>query len=179
MNTATDLAPAPVSFGASIAPEPAKLHTASLGNRVSASLVDAGATVAAGIAGALVGACLGGVAGLLDGGSAQSLLETGTNLGAMIGLFGFAALQVYLISISGQTVGKKWFRIRIVRTNGRAAGFIHGWGLRSLIPAMFTYFFTALMLPAFVFVVADLAFVFSSQRRTLHDRIAGTRVVEV
>ena len=169
MNTATDFAPAPVSFGASIAPEPAKLRTASLGNRICASLVDAGATVAAGIVGALVGACLGAVAGQL---------ESGTNLGAMLGLFGFVALQIYLIAISGQTVGKKWFRIRIVRTSGRAAGFIHGWGLRSLIPAMFTYFFTALMLPAFVFVVADLAFVFSSQRRTLHDRIAGTRVVD-
>jgi len=124
----------------------------------------------------LVGACLGGLAGLLDGGSA--LLETGTHLGMLIGLFGFAALQVYLISISGQTVGKKWFRIRIVRTDGSPAGFIHGWGLRSLVPAMGIAVLTALMVPVGLFAIADIALVWSAQRRTLHDRIAGTRVVD-
>src|SRR5262245_52296345 len=42
-----------------------------------------------------------------------------------------ACFQWYLIATTGQTLAKRWFRIRIVRLDGSLPGFVHGVLLRS------------------------------------------------
>jgi uncharacterized RDD family membrane protein YckC len=109
-----------------------------------------------------------------------SALETGSLL-LGLALLGFGGLaltvtQVVMISTRGQSIGKRIFRIRIVRFGtGAPAGFVHGWLLRTVVPGIISF------LPwiGFVFVIVDYSFIFREDRRCLHDLIADTRVVKV
>jgi uncharacterized RDD family membrane protein YckC len=79
-----------------------------------------------------------------------------------------------LIAKTGQSLAKRWFRIRIVRTSGEPAGFLHGVVLRYWV-------FDALCIIPIVWValrVADGLAIFGASARTLRDRLADTRVVE-
>jgi uncharacterized RDD family membrane protein YckC len=85
-------------------------------------------------------------------------------------------IQVVLLSVRGQTIAKRLFRIRIVRhRDGSNPGFTRAFLLRSLLPEMIE------MIPFLgaVFVIADACFIFRSDRRCLHDWIADTSVVRV
>ncbi|MBC8008820.1 MAG: RDD family protein [Burkholderiales bacterium] len=83
-------------------------------------------------------------------------------------------IQTWLLTTRGQTLGKKWLRIRIVRTDGRAADFVQVFLLRSM----------ALQLVALIPVVgvlisvADPLLIFRADRRCLHDLLAGTTVID-
>ena len=78
-------------------------------------------------------------------------------------------------AISGQTIGKKLLKIRIVREPGHAAaGFVHAWLLRNFV----TGFIRAVPWSGFVFTLVDVCFIFRDDRRCLHDLIAGTKVVQ-
>jgi uncharacterized RDD family membrane protein YckC len=84
-------------------------------------------------------------------------------------------VQIVLLSIRGQTVGKKLCGVRIVRfADGGQAGFVRAWLLRSLVVSIIA------QIPYIgaVFAVADICFIFRSDRRCLHDHIAGTVVVK-
>ncbi len=85
-------------------------------------------------------------------------------------------VQIVMLSTRGQTVGKWLLRIRIVRhADGSPAGFVHGWLLRNLVPGLIQ------LVPwiGMAFYLADACFIFSPERRCLHDLIAGTKVVKV
>lgn len=83
-----------------------------------------------------------------------------------------------MITRSGQTVGKRWRGIRIVRTDGTPCDFVHGVVLRSWIYAV-------LGNPLFLSFLAvvlwgiDAMMVFGEDRRSLRDHIASTRVVVI
>lgn len=83
-------------------------------------------------------------------------------------------VQTWLLTTRGQTIGKKWLRIRIVRTDGRAADFVQVFLLRSM----------ALQCVALIPVVgilvsvADPLLIFRADRRCLHDLLAGTTVID-
>jgi uncharacterized RDD family membrane protein YckC len=84
------------------------------------------------------------------------------------------AVQIGLLSLRGQTLGKLLLRIRIVRFGGGLrAGFVHAFLLRSLLPEMLR------IIPflGVVFWLVDIGFIFREDRRCLHDLIAGTVVV--
>ncbi|QDT04757.1 RDD family protein [Rubripirellula lacrimiformis] len=83
------------------------------------------------------------------------------------------ALNAVLVTKSGQTVGKKAVGTRIVMQDTRELpGFIQGWLLRSLVFGIANQF-----IPFLAFI--DGCFVFTENARMLHDRIAGTVVIDV
>jgi uncharacterized RDD family membrane protein YckC len=84
-------------------------------------------------------------------------------------------IQVIMLSTRGQTIGKRMLGIRVVRhPDGSQAGFLHGWLLRNFIP------FLIQLVPwiGFAFWIVDACFIFTQERRCLHDLIAGTKVVK-
>ena len=87
-------------------------------------------------------------------------------------LIGLNAYQPYLIATSGQTIGKNWQGIQIVRMDGSAPGFLWGVVVRSWL------FGVVEMIPYMGCLgLVDVLFIFSEERRCLHDRLAGTKVV--
>jgi uncharacterized RDD family membrane protein YckC len=72
----------------------------------------------------------------------------------------------YFTGITGHTPGKMMVGVRVVDTHGRAPGFV-----RALFRAIFGTIGTA---AAFV---AMLPMIFDPARRTVHDRLFGTRVI--
>lgn len=84
-------------------------------------------------------------------------------------------VQVLLLSLRGQTIGKFIVRVRIVRYPDAApAGFVRAFLLR--LAVMWAVY---MLLPLFGVLVLflDLGFIFRADRRRLHDHLAGTMVV--
>jgi len=101
---------------------------------------------------------------------------------ALIGLGTFSLLlvQIIMVSMRGQTIGKRLLGIRIVRFgDGSNPGFVRAWLLRSLGVGLIGTF-AALILPMLgnVFSIVNYAFIFRADRRCLHDLIADTKVVK-
>jgi uncharacterized RDD family membrane protein YckC len=91
-----------------------------------------------------------------------------------LSFFGIIALGIYqmvLLSRHGQTLGKRAMNIRIVRSDdGSNPGFRRAVGLRFLVNGLIC------LIP--VYSLLDSLFIFSAERRCLHDHLAGTKVVE-
>jgi uncharacterized RDD family membrane protein YckC len=107
---------------------------------------------------------------------------------ALVGL-GPAAYQWWLITRSGQTLGKKVMKTRIVTMDGEVVGFSRGVLLRYM-PIQLIAFVNVLMnayvpsLGAVATVLGllpniDPLFIFGASRRCLHDYIAGTQVISL
>lgn len=100
--------------------------------------------------------------------------------------------QAVLIARSGQSLGKLVMNTRIVDEEGRTADFYRGFVLR-MLPSVVVGFIPVIGLATRVapetlvilsmlvalLALADCALVFSTDNRTLHDRIAGTYVCVV
>ncbi len=92
--------------------------------------------------------------------------------------------QWYLISTTGQTLGKKWLRIRIVKLDGTPVSFVSGVLLRNWLPYLMVQGLAALLrtqdlstnLASLVSLV-DVLWIFGGASRCVHDHLAGTRVV--
>lgn len=84
-------------------------------------------------------------------------------------------VQIVLLSLRGQTLGKLVCRIRIVRLNGARAGFLHAFLLRSAVIG----FISGVPVVGWMIAVIDPLLIFREDRRCLHDLIAGTAVVDV
>jgi uncharacterized RDD family membrane protein YckC len=93
----------------------------------------------------------------------------------------FQIYQWYAVSTRGQTLGKRFCRIRIVRIDGSPIGFTHAVLLRSWVPMGLIVLIGAIGLDPVARLVnfADTVSIFSGNRRMLHDLIAGTHVVNV
>lgn len=94
------------------------------------------------------------------------------------------AAQWYLIATRGQTLGKLVFRTRTVVSCGRKVNFSEGvafreWPIAALkfAPAMITITSGLLTLITLLLLV-DVMFIFGDERRCMHDRFAGTYVVD-
>lgn len=118
--------------------------------------------------GMLAGAALGTVLARL----AHVPVTTGALFCTAAGYLLPTLINWWLITSQGQSMGKRWADIRIVRTDGRLPGFLHGVVLRSWTMVVLS----GLCSP---FWLADALFVFRADRRTLHDLIASTRVEPV
>lgn len=88
-------------------------------------------------------------------------------------MLALAAYQIYLLSTQGQTLGKRWMKIRIVRLDGSPAGFVHAFLLRSVVSGLPRL----IPLAGNAFSLIDALFIFRQDRRCIHDLIASTRVV--
>ncbi|MCX6854878.1 MAG: RDD family protein [Verrucomicrobia bacterium] len=78
---------------------------------------------------------------------------------------------IYLLSTQGQTLGKKWMGVRIVNySDNGSAGFVKAVLLRLLVNGIIG------VIPFYGLI--DILFIFSDDKRCLHDKIAGTHVVK-
>ena len=96
--------------------------------------------------------------------------------GILIGLVFLALLgiQIYLLTTRGQTIGKKMTRVKIVKyDDGSNPGFVHACLLRLIVPG----FINGIPFVGAVFPIVDACFIFSEERRCIHDLIASTKVV--
>lgn len=145
-----------------IAPDPSAFDHASWGVRVGARLIDwclltvvflASVAAAAGIAYAIAGETAAALTGLF----------------AFVGL-GYLEVALYYLAgdagQTGQTLGRRMFGIRVVRTDGAPLGFWHALGRQFLA-----------ILSAIPFMLGYLAPLWDPQRRTWHDSLAGTVVI--
>jgi uncharacterized RDD family membrane protein YckC len=92
----------------------------------------------------------------------------------------FQIYQWYAVSTRGQTLGKRFCAIRIVRVDGSPIGFAHAVVLRSWVPMGLIVLLGIIWVPAGrVLNLVDTLSIFSGSRRMVHDLIAGTKVVNV
>jgi uncharacterized RDD family membrane protein YckC len=100
--------------------------------------------------------------------SASSL--GGAILLTIVLVLGLLIVQTILLSTRGQTLGKKFVGVRIVRSDGSEPGFVHAVLLRAIVMGMIDGIVgvTALINPLLIF---------REDRRCLHDLIADTRVI--
>ena len=91
----------------------------------------------------------------------------------VVGLLLFVPLHGYLLKKNGQTIGKKLLGIRIVDMTGQVPDFWRLIGLR-YVPIMILSVMTPLVR---LLGIVDVLFIFRSDRRCIHDMIAGTRVI--
>lgn len=82
--------------------------------------------------------------------------------------------QWYLVTTTGQTLGKRWAGIRIVKVDGSPLTFVSGVVLRSWVFALLS----AIPGIGALVALADVLAIFGSERRCLHDQLAGTTVIE-
>lgn len=85
------------------------------------------------------------------------------------------AVQAYLVTTTGQTIGKRMVGSRIVLMDGKAVGFFRGVFVRSWVFQAF------LAIPGVggLLGLVDALFILGESHRCLHDHLAGTRVVDV
>lgn len=109
-----------------------------------------------------------------------SALQAGSLMSGLLvlalGTLILLVIQIVMLSTRGQTIGKRILGIRVVRyPDGSPAGFVHAWLLRNFLP------FLIQLIPwiGFAFWIVDACFIFTQERRCLHDLIAGTKVVKV
>lgn len=82
----------------------------------------------------------------------------------------FLIVQMVLLTKQGQTVGKKFFKIKIVEVeSGENGGFVKNVLLRSILNAILSF------IP--FYLILDFLYLFTDERRCLHDIIAGTKVI--
>ncbi len=91
-------------------------------------------------------------------------------LGFLVTL-GVAGYQLYLLSQTGQSLGKRMLKIRLVRTDGSPVSVARILFVRNLVPAAVGSFCS-------IFNLVDALFIFNDDHRCLHDMIADTKVVD-
>lgn len=90
--------------------------------------------------------------------------------------WGLTFVQWYRVTTTGQTIAKRWLKLKVVRLDGGPCGFLQGVVLRNWIYSM-------IGCPIFSWIAAlirilDGLMIFGSERRCLRDYLASTRVVE-
>ena len=95
-------------------------------------------------------------------------------LTALAGFSVLANVQIYILATSGQTIGKRVMQIRIVDAD---TGCYPGWVRLVLLRSYVNGLFVAVTFG--LYGLADILFIFRDDRRTLHDKLARTRVDRV
>jgi|SRR5688572_16788354 len=87
-----------------------------------------------------------------------------------------AVIQITLLCVRSQSVGKLLLRIQIVDIqNDQPGGPVRAFLLRAFIPTIIEF----IPFLGFGFWVIDTLFIFREDRRCIHDLMAGTRVVKL
>ncbi len=85
----------------------------------------------------------------------------------------YIVYQLVLVSRTGQSLGKRFMKIRVVRMDGSRADLATILFLRNFIPNLLS------ALTCYIFFVIDAVLMFNPDRATLHDKMSGTKVVRV
>jgi uncharacterized RDD family membrane protein YckC len=162
-----DLAPRPLGHGE-------KQRLAERGHRLVAVIVDTAALFALAGTGYGIGIALSNPLGLSG--------EPEKGLGALIAMLLALPLQIYqwyLMSTRGQSLGKRWLRIKVVRVDGSDVDFVQGVLLRSwvLLGVAVLLGILGIAPVARLLNSVDTLSIFTSNRRMIHDLIAGTKVI--
>lgn len=106
--------------------------------------------------------------------------ELGAGISAAVALgwfWGLTFVQWYRVATTGQTIAKRWLKLKIVRLDGSPCGFLHGVVLRnwpySIIASPILSWIAAMIR------VLDGLMILGAERRCLRDYLASTRVIEV
>lgn len=86
---------------------------------------------------------------------------------------GLLLFQAYLIATTGQSIAKRWLRIKIVKVDGSEVNFVSGVLLRNWLMLILQ------QIPGVnvILPLLDALFIFREDRRCIHDLIAGTKVI--
>jgi uncharacterized RDD family membrane protein YckC len=144
---------------------PGSCALASRGSRLVAAIID-GLLILSPVAAAF----------MLTQGTAESAETTAFRFRLWIGAVVLIGIvQLTLLSMRGQTLGKIAMSIRIVDYYAEAnPGLVKLVLLRSLVPALIY----GLPCLGVLFMFADWLSIFGEERRCIHDLIAGTKVVD-
>ncbi|QSQ18206.1 RDD family protein [Myxococcus landrumensis] len=81
-------------------------------------------------------------------------------------------IQIAMVVKTGQSLGKRWRGIRVIRMNGQPITLVRLALLRNLLPVWLSQV-------TGVFGLIDALFIFREDHRCLHDHLADTQVVNV
>lgn len=109
---------------------------------------------------------------MLAGATEEPALVIGGALLMVLGLLGMCVYQWMGIVRSGQTIGKRLMKIKIIRQDGSPVDFVYGVALRNWPISI-----GAQVIPALGLI--DALIIFTEQRRCLHDMLASTDVIQV
>jgi len=84
-------------------------------------------------------------------------------------------VDLVLLHRYGQTIGKRVMGLRIVRTDGSRASLGRIFWARMIAPGVLA----TIPLLGWIFELVDLLTIFAVDRRTLHDRMADTIVIDL
>jgi uncharacterized RDD family membrane protein YckC len=158
---------APVAHVEDVARPQEVLELAGAGARLGAFLIDLIVLMfAGGVCGALLAA--------LGMGRVLPKLAFGNGVSLGFTLVIFLLINGALLARSGQTVGKRLLKLRIVRRDGSPADFARLFGLRYALG----WLIGMVPVAGAVYFLVDSLLIFGQARRCLHDRIAGTIVVK-
>jgi uncharacterized RDD family membrane protein YckC len=94
---------------------------------------------------------------------------------SLLVLLSIPVVQVVMLSLSGQTIGKRALGIRIVKVDtGQNGGFVPNVVLR----AWLIYLLGVVPILGTIFWLVDIFLIFRQDKRCIHDLIAGTRVIQ-
>lgn len=89
-------------------------------------------------------------------------------------LLALLVVNLYLLTVRGQTLGKMWLGIRIVtHPDAQPPGFVKAFLLRAFVNGIIG----AVPCVGPIYSLVDVCFIFREDRRCIHDLIAGTQVV--
>jgi len=156
-------------------------HLANRGTRLAASIVDSLMILLMVQVPLMFGV---GLQGLAEIGASSSPIAVYAIFGrgftgaagfvALIGLIVVAASNAYFVKKNGQSVGKKLFGIKVIRTDGSTASLSRIFWLRNVVNFVFGW----IPVVGRLYGIIDALVIFSEPRRCIHDRIADTIVVK-
>ncbi len=93
--------------------------------------------------------------------------------GAALWYLAWAIVTYRYVKQNGQTIGKRWVGIKVVRTDGSRASVGRIFWLRNVVNAI------PGLIPVlgFFYTLIDHGLIFGAEQRCLHDRLADTKVV--
>jgi uncharacterized RDD family membrane protein YckC len=155
------------------APDPpnTSMESASLGDRFLASIIDGIIYSVILILCALALYAVGFIR------SFEDFVSLGTFASLMLSFAVYAfyiGINWKLLSTTGQTIGKKAMKIRVVTRNGRLPSMFDQVVKRY---GFFTFIAEIPVVGPFISLI-NILFIFGRERRCLHDLIAGTRVIK-
>ncbi|MCB9744519.1 MAG: RDD family protein [Alphaproteobacteria bacterium] len=95
----------------------------------------------------------------------------------LLGVGGLLVVNVALLGRGGQTLAKRFVGVRIVDQGGGPADAWQLLGLRVAAPLLIAGVSSFVPAGPLLWWLCDALFIVSSERRCLHDRLAGTTVV--
>ena len=147
-------------------------RTADLGKRFLGALIDGVASIV--FVGPGYGLIIAGGSG--EGPDKESPLLIAGVAVLVLGILALLAMQLYLVATRSQSIGKYLVKTQIhdCETNAPAS-FVKCFLLRGVVNGLIG----AIPCIGGIYSLADILFIFGEEHRCLHDRIAGTCVVDI